>query len=420
MVEATAGLACDLAAELKFREVEKEGRGREKVWNGGCYSKGTCRQAYGTMDEQRLNPDTASALTSAKSVLAIINGLTLTNTLLVLITGGHYSHVTALSKLGAEDVFFAAVLIANIVRFYHGNVRHLDAAYGAESIARAASGRHAEPRGGLGLDFFIIFIQSLLFSVASFYITAHSTYISLFMILLVFDIIWTVYSQQTDGDFAASPQRTWLLTNLIAVVGLIGFYLAFKAHRTEAWPLDAGVAVLAAATVADFRLNWDFYFPRQIRPWRPGEPRRVFLSAPLTQYVVASDASSMEGFRNEWTGIADDLERCGHQVFSAHKREAWGAALDKPASALKADVAGLIDTDVVIAYVGRPPSPGVQLEIGYALAAHKELLVFIERDQPEPYLVRGLIEMGRASVVEIENIGNIRPTLVRMGYFEQR
>ena len=371
------------------------------------------------MDEHRLNPDTASALASVKSILAIINGLTLTNTLLVLITGGHYSHVTPLSKLGAEDVFFAGVLVANIVRFYHGNVRHLDAAYGAESIARAASGQHAEPRGGLGLDFFIMFIQSLLFSVTSFYIAAHSTYISLFIVLLTFDVIWAVYSQQTDDDFTASPQRSWLLTNLIAVVGLIGFYLTFKAHPTEAWPLDAGVAVLAGATIADFRLNWDFYFPRQIRPWRPGEPRRVFLSAPLTQYVVADDKNAMDGFRREWTCIVDDLERCGHQVFSAHKREAWGAALDKPAFALKADVDGLVEADVVIAYVGQPPSPGVQLELGYALAAHRELLVFIDRDQPEPYLVRGLTEMRRANVIEIEGIEGIRPILVQMGYFEQ-
>jgi hypothetical protein len=371
------------------------------------------------MEDHRLNPDTASALSSAKSVLAIINGLTLTNTLLVLITGGHYAHVTALPKLGAEDIFFATVLVANIVRFYHGNVRHLDAAYGAESVARAASGRHAEPRGGLGLDFFIIFAQSLLFSVTSFYITAHSTYISLFIILLAFDVIWTVYSQQADGDFAASPQRSWLLTNLVAVVGLIGFYLTFKAHRTEAWPLDAGVGVLAAATVADFRLNWAFYFPRQTRPWRPGKARRVFLSAPLTQYVVASDPNPLEGFRCEWTGIADDLERCGHTIFSAHRREAWGAALDEPSSALKADIAGIVDTDVIIAYVGQPPSPGVQLEIGYALAAHKELLVFIDRDQPEPYLVRGLDNLRGAKVVEVDDLAAIRRALTRLGYFEQ-
>jgi hypothetical protein len=369
------------------------------------------------MEDYRLNPDTTSALSSAKSVLAIVNGLTLTNTLLVLITSGHYSHVTALSKLGAEDVFFAAVLVANIVRFYHGNVRHLDAAYGAESVARAASGRHAEPRGGLGLDFFIIFAQSLLFSVTSFYITDHSTYISLFIILLAFDVIWTVYSQQADGDFAASPQRSWLLTNLVAVVGVIGFYLAFKAHRAEAWPLDAGVAVLAAATVADFHLNWDFYFPRQTRPWRPGKARSVFLSAPLTQYV--NDPNSLEGFRREWTGIADDLEHCGHTIFSAHRREAWGAALDEPLSALKADIAGIVNTDVIIAYVGQPPSPGVQLEIGYALAAHKDLLVFIERDQSEPYLVRGLGGLPGAKVVEVDDFAAIRPALTRLGYFEQ-
>ncbi len=369
--------------------------------------------------EQRLNPDVASALASIKSVLAIINGLTLTNTLLVLITAAHYSHVTSLSKLGAENVFFAIVLVANIVRFYHGNVRHLDAAYGPLSVARAASGRNTEPRGGLGLDFFIIFTQSLLFSVTSFYISAHSTYVSLFIILLGFDVIWTVYAQ-ADGDTQVSPQRSWLLTNLIAVLSLIGLYVRFKAHPSEAWPLDACAGVLAIATIADFQLNWTFYFPRRSTRWRPGESRRVFLSAPLTQYLGVDAASMLDGFRRVWAGVADELERCGHDVFSAHKREAWGAAIDSAAVALKADVEGLIDTDVVIAYVGCPPSPGVQLEIGYALAAQKDLVVFIDRDQSVPYLVRGLSDMRRATVVEIENMDGIMSTLVRMGYVEPR
>jgi nucleoside 2-deoxyribosyltransferase len=368
------------------------------------------------MDDYIVNPDVTSALTSAKSVLAIVNGLTLTNTLLILITGGHYSHVIPLGKLGVANVIFAVVLMANIVRFYHGNVRHLDAAYGVESIARAASGRHVEPRGGMGLDFFIIFTQSLLFSITSFYILSHSSYMMLFTVLLAFDVVWTVYSQQGDGTFSASPQRMWLLNNIVALMVIVVFYLVvYTRNPTQSWALYTALGVIAATTVVDFGLNWSFYFPRRTKDWCPGEAVKVFLSAPLTQYVNAKNHKKLDGFRAHWGHIADALERSGHQVFSAHRRESWGAKLDTPESALKADVAGLHESELVIAYIGNPPSPGVQLELGYAIAGHKQMLVFIDHAQDEPYLVKGLGSLPHSEVIEIEGLASIKQVLARKG-----
>jgi hypothetical protein len=372
----------------------------------------------GYMNDPKVNPDVTSALSSTKSVLAIVNGLTLTNAVLVLITGARYSRVIPLDKLGTENIVFAVVLMANVIRFYHGNVRHLDAAYGSESVVRAASGRHVEPRGGFGLDFTIIFIQSLLFSVTSFYILSHSSYLSLFIVLLGFDIIWAVYSEPAQGDQAASPQRMWLLNNMGAITGLVVFFIIYKSHPGRNWAINAAVGVLAATTIIDFVLNWGFYFPRRFKEWRPGDRINVFLSAPLTQYVDADDPAVMDRFRSEWDRVAEALERSGHEVFSAHKREAWGANLATPESALKADIAGLAASDFVIAYIGDPPSPGVQMELGYAIANHKRMLVFIKYEQREPYLVHGLSTLPNSKVIEISDLGAIRLTLARMGLIE--
>jgi Nucleoside 2-deoxyribosyltransferase len=363
--------------------------------------------------DHEVDPDVASALTSAKSVLAIVNGLILTNTTLVLITSGHYSHIVPLGKLGMENIAFAAILMANVVRFYHGNVRHLDAAYGSESVLRAASGRHMEPRGGLGVDFLVIFTQSVLFSVTSFYILAHVTYVSLFIVLLGFDIIWAVYSEPSHADRTASPQRMWLLNNLGAITALVVCFLLYKAHH-RIWALDAAVGVLAVTTILDFALNWGFYFPSRVRRWRAGEPLNVFLSAPLTQFVNG-DHGRMEKFRTQWTHVVYALERYGHNVFSAHEREAWGADLDDPESALTADLEGLQKCDLVVAYVGEPPSPGVQMELGYAIARHKRILTFIKRGQTEPYLVHGLTVLASVEVVEIDHLGEISAELARKG-----
>jgi hypothetical protein len=209
---------------------------------------------------RHVTAETASALASVKSVLAIVNGLTLTNTLLVLITGATYSKVITLDKLDAEDIAFAVVLMATIVRFYHGNMRHLDSAYGNESAAPVASGRHAETRGGLGLDFLVVLTQSVMFAVASFYVGFHSEYVSIFIVLLVFDIAWAVYSVGSDAQLD-SPQRTWILINFFATACLVLFYLIHRSHPARHWSLDATLVVLAVTTVLDFALNWDFYFP---------------------------------------------------------------------------------------------------------------------------------------------------------------
>jgi hypothetical protein len=216
------------------------------------------------VSNRNVSPDVASALAAAKNVFAIINGLALTNTLLILVTAGRYSRVMPLNRLGAENIAFAVVLMVNIVRFYHGNVRHLDAAYGSESVGLTASGRQAEPRGGFGLDYFVIFGQSLLFSIASFYVISHSEYISLFIALLAFDVIWTVYAERTsdDGGDAPSPQRNWLLNNLVAVLFLVVLSRVHGAHPSgRSWALDAALTVLAITTAIDFGLNWGFYFP---------------------------------------------------------------------------------------------------------------------------------------------------------------
>lgn len=141
---------------------------------------------------------------------------------------------------------------------------------------------------------------------------------------------------------------------------------------------------------------------------------RLFLSAPLTQYV-AQGAPGSTPFRSEWDATLDALEASGHEVFSAHRREAWGAKLDPPAAALAADLGGLQWSEMVIAYVGSPPSPGVQLELGYALALRRRLLVFIDNRQREPYLVRGLPAVGESELVEIAGPSEIKLALMLRG-----
>jgi hypothetical protein len=132
----------------------------------------------------------------------------------------------------------------------------------------------------------------------------------------------------------------------------------------------------------------------------------VFLSAPLTQ-ILAKGREGVLAFADVWNEVIHELESSGHAVFSAHRREEWGAALNEPAEALVADLEGLRAADLVVAYIGSPPSPGVQLEIGYALALGRPFLIFVDRNQPEPYLLRGMPQVAQVELVEIDALPDI-------------
>jgi hypothetical protein len=211
------------------------------------------------MANRGISPGVASALGSIKSILAIVNGLTITNTFLVLITAGHYSEIRTPGSLGVSNVAAAGVLMLNIVPFYHGNMRHIDAIYGAESVAVSAASTPAKPPGGLGVDFLVILAQSLLLSLASFYVQSHVEYVFLFIVLLLSDVVWTFFSPQQSDASANEP--TWLRTNLVTAIGLGVLYVIHRGHSGSEWLLDGALVLLAVRAVVDFADNWSIYFP---------------------------------------------------------------------------------------------------------------------------------------------------------------
>jgi hypothetical protein len=211
----------------------------------------------------------ASVLHSLKEIVSIVMGLALTNCVLVLITHGRYTGVSALSALPLSSVLYSLVLILNIVRFYHGNLRHMDTLYGYSartSAARtsAASTHGPAPLGGLGIDFIVVFLESIIFAVISFYASPRREFLLLFMILMAFDFIWNIVTQQESSEVRDLPHlQRWMLNNLLGVVVILVLYLEYKQHHKEVY-LDLGAAMLAMNTLIDFAISWRFYFPSMI------------------------------------------------------------------------------------------------------------------------------------------------------------
>jgi nucleoside 2-deoxyribosyltransferase len=138
---------------------------------------------------------------------------------------------------------------------------------------------------------------------------------------------------------------------------------------------------------------------------------KIFLAAPFTQMLDGETSRFAVPYREWLEEIIAFLRDAGHEVISAHIRELWGDALQPPSVALANDWAGIRQADVVIAHVGNPPSPGVQMELGIALSLGKRLVVLTSRDAFVPYLNRGLPDVADCIICEVGENGEVAEIL---------
>jgi nucleoside 2-deoxyribosyltransferase len=130
---------------------------------------------------------------------------------------------------------------------------------------------------------------------------------------------------------------------------------------------------------------------------------RVFLAAPFTQFI-SSDGVVEAPARSQLSTLRAALMANGHSVFLAHEREAWGAELMTPQQCTPLDFAEMQETDVVCAYLGEPPSYGVHIELGWASALDKPILLLVNSTVAYSPLVWGLSEMTEVRVLEVNGL----------------
>lgn len=328
-----------------------------------------------------------SAVTSLKAIFSILMGLSVTNTFVVVILHQGEGDVSSLAQIDWMQAVFAAALLFTIARFYLGNVRHVDDFYVAEMV----DGKALDPRDNSAsrfvVDFIVLLIQALMFSLASFYVVHAANFIEIVLALLAVDILWTVVTRGVapHSDF-------WFLNNLLHLLAIaICFDLHLK-HEGNSTFLYLAIAFLITNGLFDFAWNRHFYFSDR------AHDKGIFLSAPFTQLLT--DRGLPPQMRQRLGALIDHLEAQGWSVGNAHKREGWGHNLDSPYSALTADLEGIDAAGIMVAILGSPPSPGVQLEIGFAIARHKKLILIADQAERMPYLIRGLVEQDSVLLIQ--------------------
>ncbi|WP_446038343.1 nucleoside 2-deoxyribosyltransferase [Streptomyces sp. SID1121] len=117
--------------------------------------------------------------------------------------------------------------------------------------------------------------------------------------------------------------------------------------------------------------------------------RSVFLGGPFKALVDADGTMDTEA-RTRIEAVIDRLEKEGYEVHNAHRRESWGAKFLTPDECTRLDYDEISASTVFVAFPGSPASPGTHIEIGWASALRKPIVLLLEEDQDYAFLVRGL------------------------------
>jgi hypothetical protein len=209
-----------------------------------------------------------SMINSLKEITTIIVGLALTNAITqFLVVGGTLREVTEISF---ESILIFVLLIVNMIRFYHGNFRHLDVTYSLNEYGKSLHGsvKQHPIKEKVVTDFFFILLESLILCVISFYQGRAIYFFDCFISLLIVDVIWFFSTYHfTSSREQFEHQKKWTANNVTAIILLLitCSSLAYVPQAILAY-IPSFITYIASViiiinTVRDYQQNWAFYFP---------------------------------------------------------------------------------------------------------------------------------------------------------------
>ncbi|WJV53691.1 nucleoside 2-deoxyribosyltransferase [Pectobacteriaceae bacterium CE90] len=139
--------------------------------------------------------------------------------------------------------------------------------------------------------------------------------------------------------------------------------------------------------------------------------RRMFLAGPFKSLVNSRSGIMSDESITLFSRIIIFFENIGWNVHSAHRRENWGKDFMTPDACTKKDYEEISRCDCFVAFPGSPVSPGTHIELGWASALGKPIIMLLETQKTYAYLVQGLNQITRVEYIEYEN-NSINPEII--------
>ncbi|MCK7623770.1 nucleoside 2-deoxyribosyltransferase [Streptomyces sp. RS10V-4] len=137
----------------------------------------------------------------------------------------------------------------------------------------------------------------------------------------------------------------------------------------------------------------------------------LFLAGPFLQLLDPATGRMPEPSRSPFALLIEHFEGHGFDVHNAHRREAWGAELMAPDECTRIDQEEIRKADVFVALPGAPASPGTHIEIGWASAFGKPVVLLLERGRDYTFLVQGLNTVATVEHVPYTDVAGALPAL---------
>ncbi len=118
--------------------------------------------------------------------------------------------------------------------------------------------------------------------------------------------------------------------------------------------------------------------------------KKVFLGGPFKGCIDPNTNLMTEEYKRKFINLINFFEERGYEIHNAHKRESWGEFFWEPEDCTKLDYEEIYKADVFIAFPGSPASPGTHIEIGWASALGKKIILLLEKEKYYAHLIKGL------------------------------
>ncbi|WP_326847608.1 nucleoside 2-deoxyribosyltransferase [Bacillus vallismortis] len=118
--------------------------------------------------------------------------------------------------------------------------------------------------------------------------------------------------------------------------------------------------------------------------------KKVFLAGPFKSLVDVNTGLMSLYEREKLESLISFFENEGWLVHNAHKREGWGKDFMTPQQCTKIDFDEIRSCDLFVAFPGSPASPGTHIEIGWASALKKKIVLLLENERDYAFLIQGL------------------------------
>lgn len=135
-------------------------------------------------------------------------------------------------------------------------------------------------------------------------------------------------------------------------------------------------------------------------PHKHTDSKNIFLAGPFKSTIDPETGVLRAPTLSIFKRLIAELEGAGYRVHNAHRREAWGAQMLPPEVCTRLDFQEIRACDVFVGLPGSPASPGTHIEIGWAAAFGKLIVLLLEPSASYAFLVQGLHSIANVQYVE--------------------